>query len=90
MVIKVFAIHDSKSECFRFPFFMQNAGVAIRMFTESVNDGKSEISRHPGDFTLFEIGTFDDDKGIVAPHKSVINLGVALSFKKESLSVGGK
>lgn len=80
MKIKVFSVYDSKVSAFRYPFFMQATGAAIRAFMDLVNDGKSEVSKYPGDFTLFEHGFFDDENGFLIAEKTPINLGVGSTF----------
>lgn len=74
---KVFAVYDSKVECYLNPFLMQTKGQAIRSWTDTVVDPKSSFHRHPGDYTLFELGEFDPATGIVTMHKAHINLGTA-------------
>lgn len=65
MKLKMFAVYDSKGEVYTPPFCMKTEGQAIRSFIETVNDKTSQIGKYPEDFTLFEIGVFDDEKGIV-------------------------
>ncbi len=57
----IFTIYDSKAEAFLPPFFMHQKGMAIRAFTDSVNNEQSQISLHPADYNLFHIGEFDDN-----------------------------
>lgn len=81
MKTKVFSVYDSKVAAYRYPFFMQSSGQALRGFMELVNDGKSEISKYPADFTLFEHGEFDDITGVMISLKTPLSLGVAITFK---------
>lgn len=81
MINKVFAIRDTKAEAFMQPFFTPAAGIAIRMFTDLVNDGKSTAFKYPDDFVLFEIGQFDDATGVISPLACPINLGLGSAFK---------
>lgn len=83
MKTKVFAVYDSKASCFGVPFFMGTVGLAVRAFTELVNDPKSSPNRFPMDFGLFQIGEFDDIKGVLEPLACNINLGLASEFKRE-------
>jgi len=85
MVVKVFAIYDSKSEAYMSPFFLQTKGQAMRAFADSVADPKTQFHNHPGDFTLFEIGEYDDQKGWLKSHEAKINLGSALEFASKNL-----
>lgn len=86
--MKVFSIYDGKAQAFAAPFFMPTIGMAVRAFTELVNDKASTVNRYPSDFTLFQVGEFDEQKGIfqnVSPH---INLGLASGFVVPVKSIG--
>lgn len=80
MVTKAFAVFDSKAGNFGVPFFTAVTAVAVRMFTDLILDNTSTVSRHPEDFSLFEIGSFDDVKGVLMPLGIPINLGLASVF----------
>jgi len=85
MITKAFSVRDSKANTFGVPFFAVNSAVAARMFTDLVSDVKSTVSRFPDDFTLFEVGSFDDDKGVMMPLSIPVNLGVASVFLASKL-----
>lgn len=82
MISKIYAIYDSKLEAYMQPFFMQSKGQAVRAFTDTVNDDKTQFWKHPEDFTLFELGEYDDSTGKVSSYTTNISLGVALEYKK--------
>ena len=63
MITKIFSVYDSKAEVFGKPFFSGTKGLALRSFTEISNDSASEIGKYPADFTLFELGEYDDSNG---------------------------
>lgn len=62
---KILTIYDCKAEAYGRPFVARSTGEGLRSFTDEVNSGRedSQLSNHPEDFTLFEVGTFDDAKG---------------------------
>lgn len=66
MVLKVFSIFDIKSELFNTPFFMVTRGEAVRAFKDLVNDRATTVGRHPDDYRLMCIGTFDNESGTFA------------------------
>lgn len=72
MLYKAFSVYDNKAMMFNAPFFMPHVGMAIRALTDLVNDPSTSISRHPADYTLIEIGTYDDETGVLsaAPHQA--------------------
>ena len=80
MILKVFSVFDSKAEAYMQPFFMATRGQAIRAFSDTCSDKSTQFSRHPGDFTLFEIGSYDDSTGVMSSYEAKISLGVATEF----------
>lgn len=79
---KIFATYDSKAEAYLQPFFMRARGEAVRAWETVCNDPKSEFYNHPEDFTLFELGEYDELTGTLFPHQAKIALGCAIEFKK--------
>lgn len=80
MKILIFTVNDSKAALFLQPFFSRNAQTAKRSFSEAVNDAGHQFHKHAGDYTLFEIGSFDEETGVVTPHKVQTNMGLATIF----------
>lgn len=78
--MKIFSVYDEKAEAFINPLFTHTTGLAIRGFTEAANDPQNNLAKHPGDFTLFEIGTWDEGKGVVTMLDAKISLGTALQY----------
>lgn len=60
----VCAVYDSAVQAYGQPFFVPRAGAALRSFIDEVNkkDGNG-LAQHPDDYTLMELGTFDDETG---------------------------
>lgn len=81
MITKAFAIYDSKGLMYGVPFFMPQTGMAIRAFTDLVNDGQSSVSRHPTDYVLYEIGSYDDSTGTFQSFSPQVMLGHAGDFQ---------
>lgn len=82
MKFKIFSIYDSKAQQFNTPIFLAQEGQAIRAFDDLCNNKDSEVSKHPEDYTIFAIGEFDDDNGLVTPLTTPKSLGLALEFIK--------
>lgn len=83
MITKMFSVFDSKAGVFATPFFMPTKGMAIRSFMDVSNDESTMLCKHPEDFSLFVIGEFDDEKGVVleVAHE---NLGNAAGYKRSA------
>lgn len=82
--VRVYAVYDSKAQAFMQPFFAKNDGMACRLFQDSVRTPDSVLQAHPGDFTLFAIGAFDDSTGILHPEDTPKNLGLAQLYLAEA------
>jgi len=79
-------IRDGKAETFLPPFSVPTVGLARRLFGEAVNDKRTEIGKYPKDFTLYVIGDFDIEKGIVTSVTPFELLGSGDSYIAESES----
>ena len=85
MLMKVFSVRGMKAEAFLQPFFMVTKGTAIRAFTALVNDDKHHFGKHPEDFTLFELGEWDDCNNSWEMMASPHSIGVGVEFKRQGL-----
>lgn len=63
MKLKVFSIFDEKAQTFSRPMLMVHKGEAIRAFQDVVADKSSMIAKHPDDYKLYCLGSFDDVSG---------------------------
>lgn len=77
---ELFTVFDSAAKRYLPPFTAQTVEVAIRRFRESLKDPQHVFARFPEDYTLFHIGSFDAEKGLLIPLVTPHSLGVALSF----------
>jgi len=80
--MKIFAIHDIKANAFLQPFFMLTNGMAIRSFETAVNDKNTQFHVYPTDYTLFELGAYDDATGYITSLQVPIPLGSAKEYLK--------
>tara|TARA_Y100001970_G_scaffold120388_1_gene149222 strand:+ start:411 stop:665 length:255 start_codon:yes stop_codon:yes gene_type:complete len=83
MIHKMFTVYDSKAEAYLQPFFSSTKGLAIRSFQETVRNPEHHFNKHAEDFTLFEIGEYDDSSASVEMHQTPVSLGTALEHKLE-------
>lgn len=59
----VLAIYDMKLEAYNRPFFTPTIGAAERAISDEVNREGSEMNKHPEDYSLHHLGTWDDTDG---------------------------
>lgn len=76
MNLLAFSVYDEKAKAFLPPFFLHNADIAKREFGFCVNDKNHAFGKAPHDYTLFSVGAFDDNTGILLGEKNPIANGV--------------
>lgn len=76
IIIPLFCVYDEKAEMYLPPFTAMNRAVAHRIFESAVMQEGHDFNRHADDYSLWEIGKFDQDKGLVTSdgkHHNVVN-----------------
>lgn len=61
----IYSIFDAAAGVYNVPFFQNNDALALRAFSDLANDQDTTIGRHPNDYTLYRIGTFNIETGLV-------------------------
>ncbi len=86
--MNIYTVYDSKAEAYLQPFYSRTAGEAIRNFETACNKSEHEFHIHAADYTLFEIGEFNETTGFIQRRQSHLNLGNALQYiRSAQLSV---
>ena len=67
MIHNMYVIYDSKAGVYNKPFYLMNHEVAIRAATDLMMDGNTEIAKHPEDYAMFHVGTYDDERAYIEP-----------------------
>lgn len=79
----LYSIHDSKSEAFSPLMSYQARGQAVRDFADQVNNPEIKtLFNHPEDYTLYEVGRFNESEGVVESYTEIVNLGAGSSYKQ--------
>lgn len=87
----VCSVHDSKAGAFLLPMFCLSAGVAQRLFHSACNEAGHNFAQYAADYTLFQIGEYDEKTGMIKMDDTFANLGNGASFvNATSLSLVGK
>ncbi len=79
--MKIYSIYDSKAAAYSLPFYHENDALAQRMLIRACLDPQSNLFHFAADYILFDIGTWDEIKGIVKQNKANINIGGALELR---------
>ena len=79
---KMFVIYDQKANAYLQPWFLPKRAMAQRAFMDCVNDEQHNFGRHPEDYTLFQIGNYNDQNAEIESHAKVA-LGTGLEYLKQ-------
>lgn len=74
MKISVCAVHDKKTGTYDAVFTTRHNGDAIRSWDVIRKDDKTKYGKHPADFDLYQIATFDDQSGQIEPLQPATHL----------------
>ncbi len=82
MQTQMFVIYDSKANAYLQPWFLPTTPMAIRAFTDCIRDPKHNFGAHPEDYTLFDIGTYDDQNAKIHS-KAPVALGNGIEYVRQ-------
>jgi len=77
----VFGIFDGAASAYLPPFMLPRAEMARRAFADLVNQKGHQFNEHTADYSLYELGNFDDATGVyenALPGPRLICLGASL------------
>jgi hypothetical protein len=80
--VMIYSVYDSKAEAFMLPQFYQTKGIAIRAFVEAVNTEGTPFNKYPADFTMFELGSFEDNECKFEVYDTPKSIGLGIEFVK--------
>lgn len=80
METKIFAIYDTKAKAYLPPWYMPEIGQALRVFSDAINDKTTEFNKHPEDYTLFHLGSFDNQTAHCTLYDAPQSLGVGIEM----------
>lgn len=88
MIIHFFSIYDKKAEAFpQPPFPVEYKGHAVRAFTEMINDKSTDLGKHPEDYQLFYIGSFNKENGRLEQDNGATHILDGLSALNRALTL---
>lgn len=89
MTKTIASIYDTKAEAWSTPLFFNSNAEAIRTFSDVVNNAETQYGRHPEDYILFNIGTFDEQTGeIVGGLQVSLEHGINLVTPQQPQLIG--
>lgn len=82
----IYVIHDVKAAAFLQPWFCSTDAIAVRAFSDCVNDPKHNFGMHPEDYSLFCIGDFHDSNAEICLDGGKRSLGNGVEFVSSVVS----
>jgi hypothetical protein len=76
-------IYDSAAESYSPPFTFVTKAKAIQYFSDAVNSGKGELSDHPMDNFLFELGHYETSDSTFSLLAAPLRVICLLDLKKD-------
>lgn len=76
----LFTVFDSAAGVFMSTFEARTIEEASRMFRVTVNNPESQLHKFPEDYTLFCVGEFSIETGLIKAYETPKSLGLALSY----------
>ena len=70
MKLQVYSVYDHKTEVFHAPNYFHNDGHALRELSMVLGKPNTAFTQYPEDFSIYQVGTFEDSKGLLQPLRS--------------------
>lgn len=80
MIHKIFTVYDQAAKAYLTPFFRAEEGQATRLFKDCVCDPTHAFHKNPADYTLFNIGAYNEATALLEPNKTPIALGNGIEY----------
>ncbi|WNK14963.1 MAG: nonstructural protein [Microvirus sp.] len=74
MILRMFAIYDSKACAFGQPHVALTDSEAVRSFLDITSDRETSYGRHPEDYDLWFIGEFDTATSLLTPATKILRI----------------
>ena len=77
MKLNAYSVYDNKALQYHPPFFASADGSALRSFSDLANDPNTNVGRHPSDFVLYRVGTWEDGNGKISAESPLAHIADA-------------
>lgn len=82
MMLNAYSVYDNKALQYYPPFFASTDGAAVRSLSDMANDSSTNIGKHPGDYVLYCVGTYNDQNGELVAERPLRHVADATSLLK--------
>jgi len=63
----IFSVRDSATKTYNVTFTAPTNAAAMRQFGDLAKDENTNVYKHPTDFVLYRVASWDDDSGEMTP-----------------------
>lgn len=85
MILKMFAVYDDKAKAHLTPFFLPETAQAVREFSNCINMENHAWARNPEDYSLWELGQFENTHATLETYAKPEPLGIGIGFVQTEL-----
>lgn len=78
---RLFSIYDEKAQAWLPPFAFIHQAQALRAFSDCLNSKDHQFAQHPEDYTLAQIGEWDEQSGVLVSFEKKTILGNGIEVK---------
>jgi len=82
--LKVFSIRDNKLDTFTSLITHTHTGQAERTLMELARDKQTAIAKYPDDYTMYQIGEYDEQSGLMTSIQPVQVMSAIQAVKQVS------
>jgi len=80
--MNIYTLKDEKRDTFHQPFFLADETTAYRAIINLKNDPNSELKLFPDQFTLYHLGTYDEETGTIKPSRKPLSNCKEIDFQE--------
>lgn len=80
---RIYAIYDAKAAAYMEPFFLPNEDMAVRTFGDVANDPDHPMGKHPEDYHLVQVGSWDGETGKINPTPAPLTITTATALLRK-------
>lgn len=83
--LKVYAIYDAAAKAYGPPMVFHTTGLALREFETICRNSDSQLFKSPADFSVWEIGEYETDTGVVESVQQIKAVAQAIEYSQQGL-----
>ena len=87
MILKIFSVYDTAAGAYLQPFFAPTTGLAIRSFSDAVNDPNHQFAKYSHDYNLYLLGEFNDSDGSFTAQPDPVRIATATETKNREIDI---